>query len=93
MIFVDMYTNQILDFDERHCINEYKSCICPYRCRSTNRHNDILKRKAKKSTEACDISNDIRTFTRLCKITSLCLAQQKQIQKKILSICFVFVNP
>ena len=29
-------TNQILDFDERHCINEYKSAYV-LRCRSTNR--------------------------------------------------------
>ena len=28
-------TNQILDFDERHCINEYKSAYV-LRCRSTN---------------------------------------------------------
>ena len=27
-------TNQILDFDERHCINEYKSAYV-LRCRST----------------------------------------------------------
>ena len=29
-------TNQILDFDERHCINEYKSAYV-LRCRSTNK--------------------------------------------------------
>ena len=31
-------TNQILDFDERHCINEYKSAYV-LRCRSTNLNN------------------------------------------------------
>ena len=31
-------TNQILDFNERHCINEYKSAYV-LRCRSTNRTN------------------------------------------------------
>ena len=38
-------TNQILDFDERHCINEYKSAYV-LRCRSTNKtlltSNDII---------------------------------------------------
>ena len=34
-------TNQILDFDERHCIiNEYKSAYV-LRCRSTSRHNTV----------------------------------------------------
>ena len=31
-------TNQILDFDERHCINEYKSAYV-LRCRSTIKTN------------------------------------------------------
>ena len=34
-------TNQILDFDERHCINEYKSAYV-LRCRSTNMHAILL---------------------------------------------------
>ena len=33
-------TNQILDFDERHCINEYKSAYV-LRCRSTNSTGEV----------------------------------------------------
>ena len=35
-------TNQILDFDERHCMNEYKSA-CVLRCRSTTNSISISK--------------------------------------------------
>ena len=48
-------TNQILDFDERHCINEYKSAYV-LTCRSTiNRHNNKHKVKQNK-----DIHRSVR---------------------------------
>ena len=39
-------TNQILDFDERHCINEYKSAYV-LRCRSTNEFPNHLRSSIK----------------------------------------------